>query len=219
MRRLCVQVTSGLLLVSVVAGCDRDSVEPPAKSSVSGLKTPTPRPSSGDVRQVTTASPSQAAHGATVPRKDSEPIIVRVQFGHIRGPCIHGEDGSWAMIALDAFDVLKVVRGRLKATALYVRPFTSSAAGYPKDLTEGQILTLRLWLSDESRKQAEENERRGIRALFINGDEVEQEVDTPDPEDPTGRTSSHHAPRQPPTEHVGSASSQVTSAARRPPRF
>jgi hypothetical protein len=75
---------------------------------------------------------------------------------------------------MDAFDVVDVVRGRLKMTVIDVRPFTTSGSGYPKNLTEGKILTLRLTLSDGSWMQAEENERKSITCLIINGDEVEQ---------------------------------------------
>ncbi len=75
---------------------------------------------------------------------------------------------------MDAFDVVEVVRGHLKSTVIDVRPFPPISSGYPKNLTEGNILALRLTLSEESWKQAEENERQGTKVLIINGDEVEQ---------------------------------------------
>jgi hypothetical protein len=75
---------------------------------------------------------------------------------------------------MDAFDVVEVVQGRLKANIVDVRPLTLKGPGYPKNLIDGNILTLRLTLSEESQKQAEENERQGTKLLIINGDEVDQ---------------------------------------------
>lgn len=174
MRRLCVRVVSGLLLSSLAAGCDRDFVEPPPTSPVSSFKSPTVHSPRRDARRVTDASPREAAHRATITRKDSEPIVVRVRYRRTRGPCVHTPDGSWIMTAMDAFDVVEVVRGHLKLTVIDVRPFPPISSGYPKNLTEGNILALRLTLSEESWKQAEENERQGTKVLIINGDEVEQ---------------------------------------------
>ena len=82
------------------------------------------------------------------------------------------------MLAMDQFTVVELIRGQLKATVIDVRPQTPKSTGYPKGLRDGKLLALRLSLSDESCKQAEENERHGIRALIIDGEEVE-EIDMP----------------------------------------
>ena len=172
-RRL--QVTCGLIVTSLVAGCYRGSAQQEV-TSVSSLEHPTVPTPRRDNRRVTTSSPTEAAHRATAPRKDSEAIILKVEYHRGRGPCVRFADGSLAMPVMDYFKVVGVVRGRLKATIINVRAFTPKSSGYPQNMTEDQTLTVRLTLSDESWKQAEANEQQSIRFLFINGDEVEQVI-------------------------------------------
>ena len=100
--------------------------------------------------------------------------MVRVKYHAARGPCYRGLDGSWAMPKMDWFNIVEVISGHLKADHIEVRPRSSKGRLYPKGLVEGAALTIRLRLSDESLKQAEENEQRGDKWLIVNGVEVEQ---------------------------------------------
>ncbi len=175
MGRLCGEVVSGLLMTLLVAGCDRDIVEPVPKTSVSRLEPPTVPSPRIDARQASIVSPSEVGKRATVVRKNPEPIVVRVKYRRARGPCLQ-TGNSWALLAMDAFDVVEVVQGRLKATTIDVRPLTLNGSGYPKNIIEGNDLILRLTLSEESLNQAQENERQGSKWLFVNGDEVDQVI-------------------------------------------
>lgn len=174
MRRLCVQVASGLLISSLAAGCDQDFVEPLPKAPVSGIESPAISLPQRDGQQATTVSAAKAVNRAIAPRKDSVPIVVKVEYHRSRGACVRLEDGSLAMPVMDSFKVVEVVQGRLKANIIDVRPFAPTGSGYPRNLEEGHRLAIRLTLSDESWKQAQENEQEGHRWLIINGDEVEQ---------------------------------------------
>ena len=78
------------------------------------------------------------------------------------------------MPAIDSFEVIEVIRGRLYATSIYVDPFSPKGSAYPENLTEGDILTLRLTLFDETWERAEENEREGgLKMLVVNRNELE----------------------------------------------
>jgi hypothetical protein len=44
----------------------------------------------------------------------------------------HLEDGSSAMLIMDSFNVLEVVRGHLKAAIIDVRPFTAKVVVIPR---------------------------------------------------------------------------------------
>ena len=78
------------------------------------------------------------------------------------------------MPKMDSFRIVRVIRGRLKAKTINVRPLSFGGPSYPKSLAEGSTLTLRLNLSDETMKQSEENEHKDYPWLIVNGDEVEQ---------------------------------------------
>jgi hypothetical protein len=81
------------------------------------------------------------------------------------------------MPVMDTFHVVEVLRGKLKANVVDVRPLSFGGSSYPNALSEGMTLTLRLTLSDESQAQAEENERKNYPWLIVNAAEVR--IETP----------------------------------------
>jgi hypothetical protein len=103
-----------------------------------------------------------------------KPIIVRVEYFASRGWCIRGADGSIAMPVMDSFRVLALIRGRLEADQIFVRPGSRPGPLYPSGLARGEILTIRLNLSDDTWKRAEGLKARDSRTLVVDGEEVER---------------------------------------------
>jgi hypothetical protein len=107
-----------------------------------------------------------------------EEIIFRASYYRTRGPCFRTPDGGWAMPAVDGFELVEVVRGRLKATRIEVRPLSGRAAAYPKDLVEGKVYRLRWTPSAQTRQQLRKAEKEGDRLVLANGDELEEQPTT-----------------------------------------
>jgi hypothetical protein len=92
------------------------------------------------------------------------------------------------MPRLDAFKVIEVFQGSLKATSIYVRgPGYPIGTTYPTDLDEDTVLTLRLTPSADAVKENEEDiEKGGLKILLVDPEEVERVPDSsvPHPETP-----------------------------------
>jgi hypothetical protein len=81
----------------------------------------------------------QVAPEPTVEQKVS--YVIRAKYGHTRGPCIK-MGNAFAMPALDAFDVVEVLKGDFSAKWITVRFHTNHGPGYPQDLVVGNLYTL-----------------------------------------------------------------------------
>jgi hypothetical protein len=175
MRLICVQLIAGLLLTSLIVGCDRDGGQQEPGASVSSHNTPLDSSPKNNDPRIKAASPSEVRHRATIPPKPTEPIIVRAEYYRTRGNCIQSSDGSsWSMPAIDSFKIIKVIRGRLHATTVYAPPWSPTIAAYPENLADGDIVTLRLTLSDKTWEQAVGKEREGINSLIVDRNELEE---------------------------------------------
>jgi hypothetical protein len=75
---------------------------------------------------------------------------------------------------MDCFHVVEVFRGHLTAKVIHIRSGSPRGPTYSEYLEEGQRLTLRLELSDRSLEQADENERKALPWVILDGDEVEE---------------------------------------------
>ncbi len=167
MRSPRVPIVLGLVLLLSTAGCDSPFVEPPPKLSAANFQNPAPP-----------LLPGQAWRVVASPRYDADDIILRVVYSSARGPCIH-VGNSYTLTAMDQFKVIESVRGKSSLTLINVRPGKPRGPDYPGGLSEGQTLTVRLTLADETRRRMERRERLlGDTVLWIDGDELER-LDVP----------------------------------------
>lgn len=163
MRQPGVQVVLALVLMLTVAGCDSSFVEPPPEFSAADVRYPAPP-----------LLPGQARRVVAIPRHAADEIVLRVVHGTTRGPCIHAGN-TYTLTAIDQFKVVEPPRGKSRLTLINVRPGTPKSPDYPGGLAEGQTLTVRLTLADETRRRMERRERLlGDTVLWIDGDELKR---------------------------------------------
>jgi hypothetical protein len=105
--------------------------------------------------------------------QDKETFVFRAKYYRTKGPCIRIGNG-WAMPLVDAFEVVEIVKGDLQAKYIEVRALTSGGSGYPKELAEGMVYTLRLTPTDRTMQQLQENQKQGSSFLCVNGEEIEE---------------------------------------------
>jgi hypothetical protein len=103
---------------------------------------------------------------------ETDPVLFRGEYDRTTGPCIDLGDGVLAMPFMDTFRVLEVLEGTLHARIINVRAMTEGGSGYPKDLKEGQVYTLRLTPSADTSRQLREADKDGLTFLWINGQEI-----------------------------------------------
>lgn len=106
--------------------------------------------------------------------KANQAIVFRAKYYKTTGPCIQFGDAI-GMPIIDAFKVVDVLKGNLKATSINVRAMSEGGSSYPKNLAEGTIYTLRLTPSATTTNQLQENEKEeGATFFWINGNEIEE---------------------------------------------
>ena len=110
--------------------------------------------------------------------QEREVLVFRGKYYKTTGPCIQLGD-ALGMPIIDAFDVVEVLEGNLKAKTIDVRAMTEGGSSYPKEMEEGKIYTLRLKPSVETSEQLRENENKTDDTfLWVDGDEIEEQKAT-----------------------------------------
>jgi hypothetical protein len=119
-----------------------------------------------------TASPQvvSAPEGAD----ERESFVFRAKYSRTRGPCIWLGDAR-AMLLVDSFTVVEVVKGNLTAENIEVRPLSDGGPEYPKELVEGLIYTLSLNPSEGTRHQLTENGKDGINFVWVDRGEIQEQ--------------------------------------------
>jgi hypothetical protein len=107
-------------------------------------------------------------------KQEKEVFVFRAKYFQTKGPCIK-IGNAIAMPVIDAFEVVEVVKGNLKAKSILVRPFTRGGSAYPQKLTEGKVYTLRLTLSERTKQKLQENDQNGTTYVGIDGDQLEED--------------------------------------------
>ena len=114
-------------------------------------------------------------------KREKDVFVFRARYCRTRGLCIQ-IGNSWGMPAVDAFEVIEALKGDLKARSIEVRPLSSGGSGYPKELVEGKVYTLRLTPSDRTKQQFRENKKDGSAYIVVDGDELkEQKIEKQQP--------------------------------------
>jgi hypothetical protein len=100
------------------------------------------------------------------------PIVVKAKHFHTSGPCIP-IGGSLAMPIIDAFQVLKVVKGSLpkSVTTIQVR----ALSGTLPNVKKGEVNVLRLTRSADTKSQLEDRAKDGYTWLWVNAGELKVE--------------------------------------------
>jgi hypothetical protein len=114
-----------------------------------------------------------AQEAATPAKQRTEAFVFRAKYYQTKGPCIQIGD-TFAMPAVDAFEVVERVKGDLKAKCITVRALTGGGPAYPKKLAEGKVYTLRLSPSERTKQQLRGNEKEGYSYVVVDGDEIEE---------------------------------------------
>jgi hypothetical protein len=117
--------------------------------------------------------PATTAVAAIQVKPEKEAFIFRAKYYRTKGPCVRMGD-ALAMPVVDAFTVTEVLEGELKARDITVRAFTGGGPGYPKELREEEVYTLRLTPSERTRQQLRENEKELPSHLVVDGEELEE---------------------------------------------
>ena len=129
------------------------------------------------VRDSPSANPKDEAASApevAAPvKQENEVFLFQAKYYRTTGPCIQLGD-ALGMPIIDAFEVVEVLEGNLKAKSINVRAMTEGGSTYPKEMAEGKIYTLRLTPSERTTKQLRENQKEGYMFLWIDGDEIEE---------------------------------------------
>lgn len=102
-------------------------------------------------------------------------FVFRAKYYQTTGPCIELGEGRRGTPFIDAFEVVEVLEGDIKAKHVHVRAMSEGGSRYPTELAEGKIYTLRLVPSVETSRQLRENEKKGATVLWIDGDEIEEQ--------------------------------------------
>lgn len=107
--------------------------------------------------------------------QQNEVLVFRGKYYKTTGPCIQ-LGNTLAMPIIDAFEVVEVLAGNLKAKSIDVRAMSGGGSSYPQDLAEGKVYTLRLTPSAGTSKQLRKNENKeGLTFLWVDGDEIEEQ--------------------------------------------
>lgn len=113
----------------------------------------------------------EADQGPAAPQLDTG-VVFRARYYHTMGPCIRKGD-SFELLAVDAFEVIEVTQGELKAKHISVRPFTAGA-GYPRELSRENVYTLRLTPTASTLQRLQENEQSGGSSIEVDAKEIEE---------------------------------------------
>jgi hypothetical protein len=121
-------------------------------------------------------SEAESVSGVCAPVTHEKGVIVfRGKYYRTTGPCIQ-LGNALGMPIIDAFEVVGVLEGDLKARGVLVRAMTEGGPSYPEGMVEGEAHTLRLTPSDGALRQLRENQdREGYTFLWIDGDEIEEQ--------------------------------------------
>ncbi len=133
--------------------------------------------------EVATKSPSSDAENGTEARRENVAIVsderptfvFRGKYYRTTGPCIELGAGRLGMPFIDAFEVVEVLAGDVKAKHVVVRAMTEGGSRYPTKLAEGKTYTLRLVSSAETSRQLREKRKEGVTFLWIDGDDLEEQ--------------------------------------------
>jgi hypothetical protein len=156
MRRLLILLMGSTVVFSFLAGCW--SQQEVASDSI-------------PVRE---GEPAKAQMVAPHAKQGTANFVFRAKYYRTKGPCIQMGD-KLVMPAVDGFEVVKVIKGKLNVKRVEVRPLTGGGSAYPHDLREGKVYTLKLTPSDNTRQQLRENETQGYSYIVIDGDELEDQ--------------------------------------------
>jgi hypothetical protein len=160
-------------MIALLAGCDLDGNQHQAAATPRALER-SRQTAPADISRAHVAQPDRSpiTDRMELAKADVEPLTFRVEYGHSRGPCIAGPDGSWAMPVLDEFEVVNKVSGdsRSRISSIVVRFMTNMGAAYPKNLAVGDELFVRLTPTRGTWKQVE----AGGQVVAIDGDEIER---------------------------------------------
>jgi hypothetical protein len=85
-------------------------------------------------------------------KKGNEIFIFRAKYYQTDGPCIFS-GSTVSMPIVDAFQIIEVVKGDLKAKGIIVRALSECGPGYPKELAVGKVYTLCLTPSERTKQQ------------------------------------------------------------------
>lgn len=86
--------------------------------------------------------------------------------------CVEMGKGELAMMQVDAFHVVEVIKGNLKAKGVEVHPLTKGGVGYPSELKSGGIYRLRLTPSEHTKRQLQEIGSDGY--VVVSGNEIQE---------------------------------------------
>lgn len=194
MRLSFARLAVGLLPALAMAGCQRGPSRPEAPVPAVAPTTPSELAAAhaGESRGPMGARDLQAEERKTTKPatrrrwEDPEPIVVRARYDTVRGPCISGSDGSWAMPAIDAFNILEVIRGESRATDIYVRPPYPVGSNYPRGLARGGLVTLRVGPARDEWERLDKRKDDEYRILYVNPEDVER-IETPIPTAPRSK--------------------------------
>ena len=109
---------------------------------------------------------------------ERDAFVFRGKYYQTTGPCIDLGQGRRGMPFVDAFEVVEVLEGDIKAKHVVVRAMSEGGPRYPTDLVDGKVYTLRLVPSLETSRQLREKEKEGVTFLWIDGDEIEEQKAT-----------------------------------------
>ena len=104
-----------------------------------------------------------------------EVFVFRAKYYQTTGPCIQLDEEHLGMPIIDAFEVVEVLEGDMKAKYVNVQAMTEGGSRYPTELAEGEIYTLRLVPSVDTSRQLRESNQEGVTFLWIDGDEIEKQ--------------------------------------------
>jgi hypothetical protein len=117
-----------------------------------------------------TKGPKTSQAAETKKEKSDQVLVYRVTYDHSRGPCIWTEHGR-IIPRINTFTVVNSRCPNGKPLRIKLR-FATAGAELTKRLEIGETYELRLTPSQETKKQLEENSRRGFSFLWVNGDEI-----------------------------------------------
>jgi hypothetical protein len=156
MRRFLILIAYGTPELSFLVGCSR------------------PREITSNVVATKEQEPAEGPSIAGPVEKEDEVFVFRGKYSQTKGPCLQIGD-ALVMPAVDAFEVVEVVKGNLKAKLVIVSAFSGGGSGYPKELTEGREYILRLAPSERTTQKLRENEKEGNWSVVVDGVEIKEQ--------------------------------------------
>jgi hypothetical protein len=156
MRRLTILFMGSTAAFASLVGCS-------SQQEVTSDSTPVKEEVAAKVQQI-------AAPG----KQGKEVFVFRAKYYRTTGPCIQMGD-KLVMPTVDGFEVVEVIKGKLTAKTVEVRPHTGGGSAYPGELKKGKVYTLKLTPSESTRQQLRENETKGYSYVWIDGDELEEQ--------------------------------------------